>query len=147
VAHDHGSARVPLCHRRQRLVHLSGGQLAQSPGADRGQDRGQDVLVFLDRLGRPAVETFLQPVFCRAPDGIVRARLDACVEVAVKRLQPVLDDRLGLAGDLAPDSLPVRAEAETDHTTPPALAVPVALAVPARAIMLEEDPVLTPAAS
>ena len=147
VAHDHGRTRVAQCHRRQRLVHVSGGQLAQPPGADGGQDRGEDVLVFLDGLGRPATEAFGQPVFSRVADGIARAGLDACVEVAVQRLQPVLDDRFGFAGDLAPDSLPVRAEAEADHAPPPARAVPVPVAVPARAVVLEEDPVLAPAAS
>jgi len=62
-------------------VHIARRQLAQSPGADRRQDRGQDILVLLDRLGRPAVKPFGQPVFGCAPEGVVRAWPDACFEV------------------------------------------------------------------
>lgn len=147
VAHGYGGTRVASGHCRQRLVHIAGRQFAQSPGADRGQDRGQDVLVLLDGLGGPAVEAFGQPVFGRAPDGIVWACLDACVEVAVKRLEPVLDDRFGVAGDLASDPFAVWTESEADHSPPPALAMPVPVVVTARAIVLEEDPVLAPATS
>jgi len=126
-------------------VHVCGGQLAELPGADRGQDRCQDVLVLLDCLGRPAVQPFLQPVVGCVPDGVVRPGSDARFEVAVQRLEPVLDHGLGLAGDLAPDPLPVWTEPEADDAAPPALAVPVPVAVAARSVVLEEDPVLAPA--
>jgi hypothetical protein len=65
----------------------------------------------------------------------------------VKRLEPVLDHGLGLAGDLAPNPPPVWTEPETDYAAPAALAVPVPLAVAARSVVLEEDPVLAPATS
>jgi hypothetical protein len=62
-------------------------------------------------------------------------------------LQPVLDDGLGRAGDLAPDPLPVRAEPEADHAPSPSLAVPVPAEITAGGNVFEEDPVLAPAAS
>src|SRR5580693_6520198 len=105
------------------------------------------MLVLFNGLGRSAVESFLEPVFGRAPDGVVRPGLDARVEVAVKRLEPVLDCGLGLAGDLAPDPPPIWTKPEADHAAPPALAVPVPVAVTARSVVLEEDPVFAPAAS
>src|SRR5580693_8173505 len=105
------------------------------------------MLVLLDRCGRSAVQPFLEPVFGRVPDSVVRPGSDARFEVAVKRLEPVLDRGLGLAGDLAPDPPPVRTEPEADYTAPPALAVSVPVAVTARSVVLEEDPVFAPAAS
>jgi hypothetical protein len=65
----------------------------------------------------------------------------------VKRLKSVLDRSLGLAGDLAPDPLPVWTKPEADYAAPSALAVPVPVAVTARSVVLEEDPVLAPTAS
>jgi hypothetical protein len=73
--------------------------------------------------------------------------LDACFEVAVKGFQPVLDRGLGLAGDLAPDPSPFWAKPEADYAAPSAFAVPVPVAVTARSVVLEEDPVFAPAAS
>jgi hypothetical protein len=125
-------------------VHVVGGQFAQPPGADRGQDRGQDVLVLLDRFGRPAAKPLFQPLFGGAPDRVVRARPQACFEVAVQRFEPVLDDGFGPAGDLTPDPLAVRAEAEADRSPPAALAVPVPVAVAVGGVVLEEDSVLAP---
>ena len=108
---------------------------------------GEDVLVLLDRLGGPAVKALGEPVFGGAPDGVVRLRPDAGFDVAVEGFEPVLDDGLGLAGDLAPDPLGVRVESEADHSAPAAVAVPVTVAVTAWRIMLEEDSVFAPSAS
>jgi len=95
---------------------------------------------------RPAVEPVAQPVVGRVLDGVVRLGPDARVQVVVQRFEPVLDDGLGFAGDLAPDPPAVRAESQADHAPPPAFAVPVPIAVTARNVMLEEDSVLAPAA-
>jgi len=64
----------------------------------------------------------------------------------MQHLEPVLDDGLGLAGELAPDPLAVGAEPEADRAAPAALAVPVPRAVAAGGVVLEEDPVLAPTA-
>ena len=93
------------------------------------------------------MKTLREPVFGGAPDRVVRLRPDACFDVAVERLEPVLDDGLGLAGDLAPDPFAVGVVSEADHSPPAAVAVPVPVAVTARRIMLEEDPVFAPSAS
>ena len=93
------------------------------------------------------MQALREPVFGGAPDRVVRLGPDACFDVAVERLEPVLDDRLGLAGDFAPDPLAVRVVPEADHSPPAAVAVPVPVAVAARRIMLEEDPVFAPSAS
>jgi len=95
-------------------VHVPGCQVAQFPGADRGEDRCQDVLVLLDGLGGPPAEPVLQPVVGCTPDGIALVRPEARFEFLVEFLQPVLDDGLGLAGDPGPDPLPVGAESEAD---------------------------------
>src|SRR6266567_1897965 len=101
----------------------------------------------LDCLGGAAVQALGEPLFGGAADRVVRLRPDPCFDVAVERLEPVLDDGLGLARDFAADSLAVRVESEADHPPPPAVAVLVPLAVTARRIMLEEDPVFAPSAS
>jgi hypothetical protein len=93
---------------------------------------GEDVLVLLDRLGGPAVKALGEPVFGGAPDRVVRLCPDACFDVAVQRLEPVLDDGFGLAGDFAPDPLAVGVVSEADYSAPAAVAVPVAVAVTAR---------------
>ena len=49
----------------------------------------------------------------------------------MKRSQPVLDHGPGFAGDLAPDPFSVGPESEADHSPPPALTVPVPVAVAA----------------
>jgi len=36
-------------------VHIVGRQFAQPPGADRGQDRGEDILVLLDRVASASI--------------------------------------------------------------------------------------------
>src|SRR5437763_792951 len=68
------------------------------------------------------MKTLREPVFGGAPDRVVRLRPDPCFDVAVQRLEPVLDDGFGLAGDLAPDPLAVRVESEADHSPPAAIA-------------------------
>ncbi len=146
VAHRHGGGRVLGSHRRQRLAHIAGRQLTQSSGADGCKDRGENVLVLLDRLSGPAIESFLQPVFRRALDCVVRAGPQARFEVSMKCSQPILNDSLGFAGDLAADPFAVRPVSETDHSSPPARAVPVPGAVVTEATVLEEDPIFTPAA-
>jgi len=83
-------------------------------------------------------ETLREPVFGGAAGQCSSLCPDACFDVAVERLEPVLDDGLGLAGHLAPDPPAVRIESEADHSPPPAVAVPVAVAVTARRIVLEE---------
>jgi hypothetical protein len=65
----------------------------------------------------------------------------------MKCLEPVLDDGLGFAGDLAPDSSAVGSGSEADDASPAALAVAVLLGVAARGGVLEEDPVFAPAAA
>ena len=82
-----------------------------------------------------------EPVVGGAPDRVVRLRPDARFDVAVERFEPVLDDGLGLAGDFAADPLAVCVVSEADHSAPAAVAVPVPVAVTARRIVLEEDPV------
>jgi hypothetical protein len=146
VAHRHRGRGVPGGHGIQRLPYVGRGELAEPAGADRGQDGRQDVFVLLDGLGRPAVQSLAQPVVGGVPERIVRPGLDAGVEVIMKRAQPVLDDGPGFAGDLAPDAFPVGPESEADHAPPAALAVPVPFAVAAGGGVLEEDPVLAPAA-
>ena len=64
-------------------MHIPGGQVAQFPGADRCQDRCQDVLVLLDRLGGPAAEPVPQPVFGCAPDRVALVCLEAGLEFLV----------------------------------------------------------------
>ena len=93
------------------------------------------------------MQALREPVFGGAPDGVVRLGPDAGFDVAVEGLEPVLDDGLGLAGDLAPDPPAVRVVSEADHSAPAAVAVPVPVAVMARRIVLEEDPVFAPSAS
>ena len=129
VAHGHGGAGVALGHRGERIVHITGRQFAQLPGADRCQDRRQDILVLLDRLGRTPAEPFLQPVFGCAPDRVALIGLEAGFEFLVELLQSVLNGRLGFAGDPGADPLPVRAVSQADRASPPPLAVPVPLAV------------------
>jgi hypothetical protein len=51
AAHGHGGAGIAQGHRGQRPVDVVGRQLAQPLAADGGQDRREDVLVLLDRLG------------------------------------------------------------------------------------------------
>ena len=147
VAHGDGGAGVAQGHRRQGLVDVVGGQFAQPHAADGGQDRGEDVLVLLDRLGGAAVQALREPIVCGTPDRVVRLRPDPCFDVAVEGFEPVLNDGLGLAGDLAPDPPAVRVVPEADDSSPPAVAVPVAVAVTARRIVLEEDSVFAPSAS
>jgi hypothetical protein len=72
---------------------------------------------------------------------------DTCFDVAVERFEPVLNDGLGLAGDFASDSLAVGVVSEADDSAPAAVAVPVAVAVTARRIVLEEDSVFALSAS
>jgi len=128
-------------------VHVVGGQVTQPRAADDGQDRGEDVLVLLDRLGGPAVQALREPVVGGAPDRVVRLRSDAGFDVAVEGFEPVLDDGLGLAGDFAPDPPAVRVLSEAYHSAPPAVAVPVPVAVTAWRVVLEEDSVFAPSAS
>jgi len=106
VAHGHGGAGVALGHRGQGLVHVPGGQVAQFPGADRGEDRSEDVLVLLDGLGGPAAESVPQPVVGCAPDRVALIRLEAGFEFLVELLQPVLDDGLGLPETLGRTRFP-----------------------------------------
>jgi hypothetical protein len=146
VTHGHGSAGVAQGHRSQRLMDVVRSQFAQSHAADGGQDRGEDVLVLLDRLGGAAVQALGEPVFGGAADRVVRLGPDACFDVAVERLEPVLDDGLGLPGDFAADPLAVRVESEADHSPPASVAVPMPVAVAAWRIMLEEDPIFAPSA-
>ena len=83
------------------MMHVPGGQLAQPPAADHGQDGRQNVFVLLDCLGGAADESLAQPVFGSAPDRVVRGCPHAGLELVVKFLQPVLDNGFVLAGDLA----------------------------------------------
>ena len=131
VAHRHRGSGVPGRHRGEGLADVVGGQLAQSPGADRGQDRCQDVLVFLDRFRRPALQAHGEPVLRGAAEGVVRAGLHPGVQVTVQGLEPLLDHGPGLAGDFAADPFPVGAIAEADHSAPPARAIAVPFTVPA----------------
>ena len=93
------------------------------------------------------MQALCEPVVGGAADGVVRLGPDACFNVAVEGFEPVLDDGLGLAGDFAPDPLAVGVESEADDSPPAAVAMPVAVAVAARRIVLEEDPVFAPSAS
>ncbi len=62
------------------MLHIVGGQLTQPPAADSCQDRRQDVLVLLDRLGGAAGQPVPQPVLDGAPDGVVRGLYGECKE-------------------------------------------------------------------
>ncbi len=64
---------------------------------------------------RPALQTSLQPVVHRLPDRVGSRRVQATVKLGVRRLQLVPDLGLGPAGDLAPDPLPARPEANRDR--------------------------------
>lgn len=118
-------------------MHIPGGQLTQFQGADRCQDRCQDVLVLLDGLGGPPAESFAQPVFGCAADRVALTGLEAGFEFLVELLQPVLDDGLGPAGDPGPDPFRVGAVPEADRAPPPPLAVPVPLAITAGGVVIE----------
>src|SRR6185437_4818729 len=131
------------------MLHVGGCQFAKPSAPDGRQDWCQDVLVLLDRLGRPADQTFLQPVLGGAPDGVVRVCLNTGLNLLMELLQPVLDHALRPARDLAPNPLAVGTKSKTDDATPPSLAIAVPGAVTARgiALVLEEDAVLTPTTS
>jgi hypothetical protein len=69
VPHAHRRGGIPGCHRGQRPPYVSCGQLAELPGADGFEDRLQDVLVLLDRLGRAALQPVGEPVLSGLADG------------------------------------------------------------------------------
>src|SRR5262249_54717845 len=111
----------------------------------------KNVLVLLDRLGRAAVEPFLQPVLCRLAygvGGVASLRSDPHVQVGVQGLQLVLDRGLGLAGDFPPDAaLAIRRVPERDRATPYARAAVVPFRIAAStAPVLKMDRVLAPSA-
>jgi len=66
MPHGHCGTGITLSHSRQRQVHIPSGQFTQPSSADRRQDGSEDVLVLLDRLGRPSFKSLPQPVFGRA---------------------------------------------------------------------------------
>ena len=148
VSHGHGSRRVGFCHGVECHVDVIGCELAQSPGADRSQDRREHVLVLLDGLWRSAGEPASEPVLsCPAQGVVLGRRLKPGFKLCVKRGQPTVDDRLGLAGHLAADALAVRSVAEADDAAPPACAPTMPGRVGARSGVVEIDCVVSPAAA
>jgi hypothetical protein len=110
MPHRDRGGGVPGCHGGQRLAHVGGGQVAEFPGADDGQDRLQDVLVLGDRFGGAAVEAVGEPVLGGLADGVVGVvglRGEPFVELGVQVAELVDDGGLGLAADLAPLALAV----------------------------------------
>jgi hypothetical protein len=144
VPHAHRGGGVPGGHGGQRLPDVGCGELAELAGADDFQDGLEDVLVFLDGLGRAAVEAGGEPVLGGLPDGVVDvAGLggDALVELGVQVAELVDDGGLGLAADLAAGAFPVAGVPEGDLAAPQAGAVPVAPGVAAGAAVFEGDAV------
>ena len=144
VPHGDRGGGVPGGHGGQRLPHVGGGEVAEFPGADDGQDGFEDVLVFLDRLGGAAVEPVGEPVVGGLADGVVGvAGLggDAFVELVVQVAEFVHDGGLGGAADLAAGAFPVAGVSEGDFAAPQSRAVPVALGVAAGAAVFEGDAV------
>ena len=110
VPHAHRRGGVPGRHRRQRLADVGGGQLAEFPGADDGQDGLENILVLGDRLGRAALQPVREPVLGGLPErvmGVAGLGGDARVELGVQVAELVHDGGLGLAADLPPLALPV----------------------------------------
>ena len=67
--------------------------------------------------GLPDAGPAVHPRASHSPllDRVRGRRMQAAVELGVRRLELVSDLRLGPAGDLAPDSFPVRPEADRDR--------------------------------
>ena len=146
VPHRDRGGGVPGGHGGQCLADVGGGQVAEFPGADDGQDGLEDVLVLLDGLGGAALEPVGEPVVGGLADGVVGvAGLggDALVELGVQVAELVDDGGLGGAADLAAGAFPVAGVAEGDLAAPQARAVPVALGVAAGAAVFEGDAVFT----
>jgi hypothetical protein len=89
---DHPRAKVP-----------------QQPGTDDLENWLQQALVEGTRPLRRAIKTLAKPVIDGVPHGVSGRGLDACFQFLVQRLELGSDFLLGLAGDLPPDPLPVRA--------------------------------------
>jgi hypothetical protein len=110
VPHRDRGGGVPGGHRGQRLADVGGGQVAEFPGADDGQDRLENILVLGDRLGRAALQPVLEPVLGGLPErvvGVAGLGGDARVELESQVAELVHDGYLGLAADLPPLALPV----------------------------------------
>src|SRR5882724_5741559 len=115
---------------------------------ERGQRR-EHLSVRGGRLGRPAVQSLVQPGLHRVLHEIGRGGLDAAVELLVQLVKLVLDDRLRPARDFRADALPGTVAAQVDLTAPAAgasLVVLLVLALRAGPVR-EVHGVLAPAAS
>jgi len=118
VAHGHCGAGVPGRHGGQRLPDVGGGQVAELSGADDGQDRLQDVLVLLDRLGGAAVEPVGEPVLGGLPDGVVGLAGDPFVKLVVQVTEFVDNGGFGRAADFAAGAFAVAGVAQGDLAAP-----------------------------
>jgi hypothetical protein len=144
VSHRDRGGGVSGGHGGECLPDVGGGQVAEFPGADDGQDGLEDVLVLLDGLERSALEPVGQPVVGGLADGVVGVaglRGDALVELVVQIAELVDDGGFGGAADFAAGAFPVAGVAEGDFAAPQARAVPVALGVAAGTAVFEGDAV------
>ena len=79
------------------------------------QQRLERLTVDGPRALRPPRQAALQPVVHRLPDRVRGRAMQAAVKLVVRRFELVPDLGLGPAGDLAPDPLAVRTEADRDR--------------------------------
>jgi len=148
MAHAYRGGAVRLAHVLQSLVDIGGAEVTQPCRADRGQERFEHVLVLADGLRRSAGEAVVQPVLGSLADRVVRRRgLGSGVHLGVQLGEPVGDDGLGLAGDLAAIAAAVVSEAEGDDAAPAAGAVAVPEFVSARPRVVEVHRVEAPSSS
>jgi V8-like Glu-specific endopeptidase len=101
-----------LAERLEPLAHVAGRQLPERPGADLLQQRLERLVVDRPSAVRPALQPALEPVVHRVLDRVGGRRVQAAVELVVRRLELVPHLGLGPAADLAPDPFPARPEAD-----------------------------------
>ena len=146
VSHRDGGGGVSGGYGGECLPDVGGGQVAEFPGADDGQDGLEDVLVLLDCLGGAALEPVGEPVVGGLAEGVMGVagfRGDALVELVVQVAELVNDGGFGGAADFAAGAFTVAGVTEGNFAAPQALAVPVALGIAAGAAVFEGDAVFT----
>jgi hypothetical protein len=98
------------------------GQLPQLGGADDGGEGLEDVTVERHGPGRPAIQTFGQPVVHGTLERVGMLGLHAGVPFGLELLELLGDLGPGAAGDLVPPpGLAIRSVAERDRAVPAAL--------------------------
>jgi hypothetical protein len=104
VPRAHRGGGVPGGRHGQGLPDVGGGQVAEFPGADHGQDRLEHVLVLRDRFGGAAVQPVGEPVpggLAECVVGVAGLGGDALVEPVVQVAELADDGGFGGAADFA----------------------------------------------